>query len=74
MEVPIIETERLILREFREDDFPVYERMAAGSEYQCSFTESTGPDATKRRRLRVVAVSVPACCSSVTWQARSAHR
>ncbi len=29
MTVPIVETERLILREFREEDFPVYERMAA---------------------------------------------
>jgi len=29
MNVPIIETERLILREFREDDFPVYEALAA---------------------------------------------
>ena len=27
--VPIIETERLILREFRQDDFPVYEKLAA---------------------------------------------
>jgi RimJ/RimL family protein N-acetyltransferase len=29
MSVPVIETERLILREFREDDFPVYEKLAA---------------------------------------------
>lgn len=29
MTVPVIETERLILREFREEDFPVYERLAA---------------------------------------------
>lgn len=29
MNVPIIETERLILREFREEDFPVYEALAA---------------------------------------------
>lgn len=29
MQVPVIETERLILREFREDDFPVYEKLAA---------------------------------------------
>lgn len=29
MNVPIIETERLILRELREDDFPVYEKLAA---------------------------------------------
>ena len=27
--VPVIETERLILREFREEDFPVYEKLAA---------------------------------------------
>ena len=27
--VPILETERLILREFRQDDFPVYEKLAA---------------------------------------------
>jgi RimJ/RimL family protein N-acetyltransferase len=29
MNVPVIETERLILREFREEDFPVYEALAA---------------------------------------------
>ena len=29
MKVPILETERLILRELREDDFPVYEKLAA---------------------------------------------
>lgn len=29
MIVPVLETERLILREFREDDFPVYERLSA---------------------------------------------
>ncbi len=29
MKVPVIETERLILREFREEDFPVYEALAA---------------------------------------------
>lgn len=29
MSVPILETERLILRQFREDDFPVYEGLAA---------------------------------------------
>jgi RimJ/RimL family protein N-acetyltransferase len=27
--VPVLETERLILRELREDDFPVYEELAA---------------------------------------------
>ena len=27
--VPVLETERLILRELREDDFPTYERIAA---------------------------------------------
>lgn len=32
MSVPIIETDRLILREFRESDFPVYERLAADIE------------------------------------------
>lgn len=29
MIVPVLETERLILREFREDDFPIYERLSA---------------------------------------------
>ena len=29
MKVPILETERLILRELRQDDFPIYEQMAA---------------------------------------------
>ena len=29
MKIPVIETERLILREFREEDFPTYEELAA---------------------------------------------
>ncbi|MEO8193273.1 MAG: GNAT family N-acetyltransferase [Gemmatimonadales bacterium] len=29
MTIPVIETERMILREFREEDFPAYEKLAA---------------------------------------------
>ena len=32
MKIPVIETDRLILREFRETDFPAYEKLAADFE------------------------------------------
>ena len=34
MKIPVIETERLLLREFRETDFPIYEKLAADIEVQ----------------------------------------